>query len=466
MQHSPGDGWTGVLPELLGLGYIKKLIPGWLLLLLFLSGCSQVMQIIKTPTLGAETKALPTPSQVGELQETPALETPTRQVTTATAAPGIEAVPDQSKLLKVWLPPQFDPNSGSLAGELLKGRLQAFIEEHPDIQIEVRIKALEGPGGLLDSLVTASAAAPQALPDLVALSRPLLEKAALKGLVYSLDGLTTVLDQGDWYGYAREMAYLQQSTFGLPFAGDALIFVYQPFEDTEPPKTWNRLMEYPGTLAFSAADPEALFTLAQYQAAGGIIQDGQGRPALDAETLAKVLNIYINAVQAGRVSDRLSQFETQEQVWKAFQEGQFSMAVTWASLYWNSKDIAATLIPTPDDNTYTLAAGWSWALASPQTEKRGLSAELAEYLVESDFLAHWSEAGGFLPPRAAALELWQAETLRSLASDLSTSAHLIPSGDVLSSLGPALQQAVLQVLRQEKKPGEAAQAAVESLGNP
>jgi len=466
MQHSPGDGHIKVSPELLGLGGIKKLLSVWLFLLLFLSGCSQILQIIKTPTLSAATEALPTPSGVGKLQETPALETPTSQVTTATATSGIEAAPDQSKLLKVWLPPQFDPNSGTPAGELLKGRLQAFAEEHPGIQIEVRIKALEGPGGLLDSLVTASAAAPQALPDLVALSRPLLEKAALKGLVYSLDGLTTVLDQEDWYGYARELAYLQQSTFGLPFAGDALIFVYQPSEDTQPPKTWNRLMEYPGILAFSAGDPEALFTLAQYQAAGGNIQDEQGRPALDAEILAKVLNIYINAVQTGRVSDRLSQFETQEQVWKAFQEGQFSMAVTWASLYWNAKDTSAILIPTPDGNSYTLATGWSWALASPQTEKRDLSAELADYLVESDFLAHWSEAGGFLPPRAAALELWQAEASRSLATDLSVSAHLIPSGDVLSSLGPVLQQAVLQVLRQEKTPVDAAQAAVESLGNP
>jgi len=448
---------------------MKKGYGGFLLLLLFLAGCSQILSAVKSPFSSSQVtlpEMTPTLSGASGLAETPVSETPTSQVIPEIVTPTPETLPDQSQVLKVWLPPQFDSNSGKPAGDVLKAQLQAFVEEHPGIQIEVRIKALDGPGGLLDSLITASAAAPQALPDLVALSRPLLEKAALKGLIYSYDGLTTVLGQEDWYGYAREMAYLQQSTFGLPFAGDTLIFAYQPSEGIEPPQTWNRLLEYPGVLAFSASDPEALFTLAQYQSAGGKIQDEQGRPALDVEVLAKVLNVYINAVQAGRVSDRLSQFETQEQVWKVFQEGQFTMAVTWASLYLNARDTAVIQIPTPDNISYTLATGWTWAIASPQAEKRGLSAALAEFLVESDFLARWSETAGFLPPRASALELWQAEIPRSITRDVSASAHLIPSGDILSSLGPVLQQAVLQVLRQEKTPLEAAQVAVQSLGNP
>ncbi len=432
-----------------------------LLIPVFLAACSQVFSIDKTPVLPSPTTGIetaPTQTEASGLPETPTLLTATEMVT-----PSAEAVPDEGTVLNVWVPPQFDPNSGTPAGELFKDRLQAFEEEHPGTRIEVRIKALDGPGGLLDSLVTSSAAAPEALPDLVALSRPLLEKAALRGLVYSFDGLSTVLNQEDWYGYARDLAYLQQSTFGLPFAGDALVLVYQPQEEIEPPRTWNRVLEYPGALAFAAADPAALFTLAQYQSAGGKIQDEQGRPALDAAILSEVLNIYTNALQAGRVSDRLTQLITQEQVWNAFQEGQYTMAATWASLPLIAKDTNAILIPTPDGISYTLATGWAWAIASPQSQNRELSAALAEYLVESDFLAHWSEAGGFLPPRAGALELWEEEMPRSLVSDLSTSAHLIPPGDIISSVGPALQQSVLQVLRQEKTPAEAAQEAVDSL---
>jgi multiple sugar transport system substrate-binding protein len=427
-----------------------------------LAACSQIFVVKNTPDIPTPTPLIETVT--AQLETDNVTEPPPGLTATEGVTPSAEPTLDSRALLRVWVPPQFDPNAGTPAGEMFKARLQAFEDEHPGTQVEVRVKALDGPGGLLDSLVTASAAAPGALPDLVALSRPLLEKAALRGLVYASDDFSTALKQEDWYGYARELAYVQQSTFGLPFAGDALVLVYQPQEETEPPRTWNSILEYPGTLAFAAADPEALFTLAQYQSTGGKIQDSQGRPVLEAETLADVLGIYTNALQAGRVSDRLSQFSTQEQVWEAYQAGGYTMAATWASSPLESKETATLLIPTPEGVSYTLATGWAWAVASPQSQKRELSAALAEYLVESDFLAHWSEAGNFMPPRANALELWQDELSRSLIRDVSSSAHLIPSGDIISSLGPVIQQAVLQILRQEKTPSEAAQEAADSLG--
>ncbi|HEX9012650.1 MAG TPA: hypothetical protein VF813_04005, partial [Anaerolineaceae bacterium] len=75
----------------------------------------------------------------------------------------------------LWLPPQFDPAADTEAGRLLKDRLQAFGKQEPGVNIDVRIKASSGPGGLLESLTAASAAAPDAVPSLVALSRSDLE---------------------------------------------------------------------------------------------------------------------------------------------------------------------------------------------------------------------------------------------------------------------------------------------------
>ncbi len=111
---------------------------------------------------------------------------------------------------------------------LLQARLDEFQRRNPRVSIETRVKAVSGPGGLLDSLTTASAAAPQALPDLVALPRDLLETAALKGLLLPLDNLTTALDDPDWYAYAASLARLQKNIYGLPFAGDALVLGYHP----------------------------------------------------------------------------------------------------------------------------------------------------------------------------------------------------------------------------------------------
>jgi hypothetical protein len=73
------------------------------------------------------------------------------------------------------------------------------------------VKALDGTGGLLDALVSANAAAPLALPDLVLLPRPLLESAALKGLLHPYDGLSSLMDDPSWFDYARQLAHFKSS---------------------------------------------------------------------------------------------------------------------------------------------------------------------------------------------------------------------------------------------------------------
>jgi ABC-type glycerol-3-phosphate transport system substrate-binding protein len=373
--------------------------------------------------------------------------------------------------LVVWLPPEFDPESGTPGGDLLKTRLEDFEELSPGVRIEVRVKAPEGPGGLLESLTTASTAAPLALPDLIALPRPQLESAALKGLIYPYDELTTVLDSPDWYEYARQLARLQNSTFGLPFAGDALMLTYRPALVIQPPLDWAETLAISGTLAFPAADPEALFTLAEYQSAGGPVEDEQGIPTLDAGILAQVLTFFHQAEQVGVMPYWLTQYESYDQVWETFSQGQFSMTIAWASRHFNDSDnlslrVDGGLIPTSDGLPFTLATGWVWALATTQPDRQALSVQLAEFLVDEAFLAEWTEASGLLPPRSLALESWKNASFRDLADQVALSAQLFPSTDVLSSLGPVLEEATTVVLKQQAVPVTAAQDAVDTLNNP
>jgi ABC-type glycerol-3-phosphate transport system substrate-binding protein len=102
----------------------------------------------------------------------------------------------------IWLPPQFATTSDSAAGEILQSRLDEFSAEQSGIRIQVRVKPVDGPGGLLDTLTTASAAAPLALPDLIALPRPMLETAALKGLLHPYNDL---IPEPDWFEYAGSL---------------------------------------------------------------------------------------------------------------------------------------------------------------------------------------------------------------------------------------------------------------------
>ena len=397
--------------------------------------------------------------------------TPGVPITPSPATPVVEAAtvtPSGPLSLRIWLPPDFDPNSETPAGKILQDRLDEFTSRRPGSHIEVRVKETDGPGGLLDSLTTANAAAPLALPDLVALPRPALETAALKGLVHPFTDLADPIDAPEWFAYAQQLARLQDSTFGIPFAGDAMVLAYRPSLLTQPPQDLTSSLSSSGPLAFPAADPQALFTLALYQAAGGSIRDEQGRPLLQADILEEVLKFYQDGSEAEFTPFWLSQLQTDDQAWKEFTEQRAPQVVTWMSRYLSADqaDMAAAPLPTLEGNDFTLANGWVWALASPNAERQRLGAELAEFLSDADFLAEWTAATGYLPPRASGLENWRDAALQALARQVAQSAQLFPAGDLLASLAPVLQQATIEVLKKQTDPKTAAQNAAKSLAVP
>lgn len=434
---------------------------GWMLLLLVISlaGCDVLGSLSGTP-------AAVTPTLVRE--ETPgAASTPQPETPSETEAP--PQLPEVITL-HLWLPPEFDPNDGTPAGNLLKARLEEFAALNPGVSIDVRLKAVQGAGGLLESLVTASAAAPLALPDLVALPRPLLESAALKGLIYPFDTATVSLEGDSWYDYARQLGYLQTTLFGLPFAGDALALVYRP-DVLSAPRDWQTMLNGNQVLVFPAADPNAYFTLALYLAQGGVLQDEEGRPALTERALLTVLEYYQQAGGANLMPFWLTQSETDGQAWATFTAEQHPMLVTWLSHYLAEQrtasiNLALTALPTTNRADFTLASGWNWALASADPASRELSTRLAEYLVDEAFLAAWTQLAGYLPPRPEALRRWTDTTLRGVMEQIARSAQLVPPTDVLASLGPLLEQAAVDVLKAESTPQTAVQTALEQLNAP
>lgn len=370
--------------------------------------------------------------------------------------------------LQIWVPPQFDPSTDSPASQILQARLDEFTDQRSRVYIDVRVKAVSGPGGLLDSLSTASAAAPLALPDLIALPRTSLEAAALKGLVFPYDGLSASMEADDWYDYARQLAELQNTTFGLPFAGNALVMLYRPGEISQTPTNWASLLEVDDILTFPADDQQALFTLAQYLAAGGQIRDTEGRPTLELNQLTEVLTFFQAAQDVGIMPFWLTQYTNDDQSWGAYLDNRSNLVISWISRYLSEMpvDSNATTLPTPDRQPFTLANGWVWALSNPDPERLALSVELAEFLTSPDFLAEWVSAAGYLPPRVDALDGWTSTTLRMLLDKVAKSAKVIPPSDLLAAISPALHQATLDVLKDQADAATAARSAVNKLENP
>jgi ABC-type glycerol-3-phosphate transport system substrate-binding protein len=408
--------------------------------------------------------ATPSPTQDTPLPEITLTPTVTPIATQEITDPPVEG----PVTLRMWVPPQFDPQNDSPEGALFQARLDEFISRKPNVNIEVRVKAVEGYGGILDTLSTANTAAPLALPDLVALPRYGLETAANSGVLHPYDGLTTILDDPDWYGFARQLSHLSNSTFGIPFAGDALLMAYRPEVLGDPPTDWAESLVITSTMAFPAADPESLFTLVQYQSLGGPILDESEQPVLDTVILTNVLTYYQQASATELMPFWLTQYETDEQAWEAYNQAQADMVITWASRYFKTAlaDTSAVPIATFDGAPFTLADGWAWALTTNDPDRQLLAAQLAEFLTTSEYLSAWTAAAGLIPPRPSALADWMHIPSQTLVNKIAPTAQLIPSQEIVSVYGPILQQATVSVLKAEADPITAAENAVGKLTNP
>jgi ABC-type glycerol-3-phosphate transport system substrate-binding protein len=362
--------------------------------------------------------------------------TPLPAVPTATAlfptlTPTVHVSPI---VLRVWVPSRFDPQKDTL----LQARLDSFLESHPGLKIDVRVKEETGAASLLESLLVTSSAAPSALPDLVALPREDLESAAAAGVIQPVDGLKIALDKPGWALSARALGHVQNTAYGLPFALDALVLASSV---PEPVTNWVDVV-LEGPLAFNVHD--ASFPLALYLAAGGTLIDDQGKPALDETILARVLALF--------AQETVVPLESDEAVWQSFgQAGGF--AVGWATDLTRRDQPGARIeaLPGFEDSSATLVTGWVWAVASLDADRQKLAVELAEWLTAEEFVGAWDESSGYLSPRSDAR--WEA---------VLASGRVMPSSDLLIVIGPALEEAVASVLA-GVSPELAARTAVEAL---
>jgi len=379
--------------------------------------------------------------------------------------PTVETTPEPVTSLTLWVPPEMDPSLGTDASMMLANRLQLFSDLHDGMEINVRVKAASGAGGLLDALEATSAAAPDALPDLIAFTRPDMESAALKGLISSLEAFTEIPDDSDWYSFTRDLALLQGETYGFPFAADALALVYRPESIPDFPGTWSGILESNAVLVFPVDSDQSLFQLVLYLAEGGMIQDNQRRPTLQIDDLTEVFQLIEDGVESGTFPKSLIQYQTSEQVWAAFQEGEADLVVTWLSNLLKEKSADASVLPlfTASEGGVSIGTGLIWAVSTHNESRQAIAIDLGEFLIQSDFLAEWCLAAGYIPPRPSSLEGWTNQVLRSTVSQIALMTKMYPPNDIISTLGPILREGTRQIMQDKVDPVLAAQEAVDSL---
>ncbi len=399
--------------------------------------------------------------------ETPSQATP--PVIPPTITPEATEASPASMQLVLWLPASLAPDRTTQAGILLAERLARFEETHPEISLQVRLKAETGPAGLLESLIAAAAAAPAALPDAVLLDPGGLSTAAFKGLTVPLNGLLAPPSEPEWYAYAVEAAKVDGVVFGLPAGAEAQVLAYRTDAYASPPLAWSDLVDSQLPFLFPAADPSASFTLAQLLAARARLYDDAGRPTLDQPALLNVLGFYQAARAAGALPLSARQYASVAETWRVFKEGRVLAAEARLRpflLEGNPAIHAAAPLPTYDGRGISLVWCWSWAVVTRDPARQQAVARVLEWLMDPEFLASWTLAAGLLPSTTMSLQGWPTGAAASLASRLVTAAVPAPPAETTGIFGPALQQAVQGVLSGQSTPEEAAQAAAQALVMP
>lgn len=379
---------------------------------------------------------------------------PTEAPGTATIEPGTTV--NGPVVLRVWLPPQFNPNTDSTAASLLKQRLATFEADHPGYEVEIRMKAEEGEADLLNSLAITSMAAPEALPDLVALPRAALEAAAQKRLVQPVHNMSADFQSMEWYAYARDLGKVDGIMYGLPFAGDALVIMYRP--ELVWIKNWDSILLSESHLIFAGADPQAQVGLALYVSAGGELQDAQGKPTLDQETLSQVLELFAKGLSAGVFPNASTNIAVEQQVMQEYRARRSEMVIAHYSQFRADQDGLLQPLMGLDVEHLTLATGWVWAFPSQRSETHPMAAELAKYLMADDFLPRWVIESRYLPTYPSSVTPPAGES----AAAVIQAAQLAPPNNVMQTLGPLMQEAIKRVLDGEQ-PEAVARSVIEKL---
>lgn len=438
-----------------------------LILVLLLSGCD-LFSGEKGPTETASP-----PSVTSTVAPRPpfgfGLPAPTVTKAPSTATPE----PDVTKLV-MWTTEEYAPNNETPGGTVLLEQIQAFQQANPSVTVEVILKKKSGPGGLLDFLTTASAAAPSALPDVITLSLADMHKANQANLLYPLDDLISPELLADRFDFATSLTRIDDKTMGILYRADLQHLVYDTTLVEAAPTSWFNIYHSGTPFVFS---PEALkdgandVILIQYLGAQGTLTDEQGQVALDPLALARALRFLEQAHEEGAVSAAILILKEDHNAWSEFRNGNTGIVQVPASLYLADRgqfpraQFAPVPIRPPDSSSEpgppTVGHGWALCVTTADPQRQSLAAELIEHLLAPENSGHWTQTVGYLPTRRAALEAWDpTDPYVPFIRDLLERAAPTPPPDVAGIIGPPLTSALREVLTGSATAREAADKAV------
>jgi ABC-type glycerol-3-phosphate transport system substrate-binding protein len=438
-----------------------------------LTACSTPDEPTATPSAEA------TPAQAAA-QNAATQPSPAAQPDEPTATPSAEAVTitdtDEALVLTVWRTDALLAAENEVGQAAFTEELSEFDESFPNIQVDIRTKRVEGPGGILDYLRTAPPVAPAVMPDVILINRPGLTRALGDELIVPFGQVPggEALGMG-FYPVAEELATVNGTLTGIPYVltTDHAVYRTTLFTDVVP-NQFSVLLEQeaetpiPFTFAAGPVTGVSRTLLTQYLAAGGTLTDEEGNLTLDADPLTDVLTFYAEANELGIINPAVFQYATGDEVWGQYLTGQASLATVPARRYLLERDevrtTGLTTIPTTTGEPNALIEGLYWAIVTRDPERQAAAVTLVDFLLDPINQGEFTQAAGWLPSQPAAMIVWGSDDpYTAFGGTLLEGGTPLPEPSVRSSAGDALQEALEAVLLNGVLPAQAANAAVATI---
>jgi ABC-type glycerol-3-phosphate transport system substrate-binding protein len=376
----------------------------------------------------------------------------------------------ESPTLRVWWPDALAPTSNQKASLMLADYVDTFRATIPELTIETRLKKAQDSGGIIETLKTASAVAPDALPDITLLRRNDVLAAVDAGLIQPIHGLVTSAILGDLYPTALDLGRVDGTLYSLAYTLDVEMIAYRPVVLNGSFARFSDVLKNNQKFVFPAGVTEGLsdVLLLQYVSAGGTMNElVQGKP--NANALLTVLTFYKQAVDAGIIDRSVLDYARPDDYLFQLAQGKFDAGMITSTQYLNQlsngQSLEAAPIPLAEGEPSTVLNGWMWVVVTKDKDQQALALRFIEWMLEANRLSSYSREINMLPARRAAMRLWNAGTFTDLANRLMANARL-PLANGNATTLRAMENALAAVISGQRTPEEAVSDVVEQGQRP
>ena len=328
-----------------------------------------------------------------------------------------EQPPDQSTPIRVWWPEAlYRENQAATIDNL-------FAEfDNSNIQIESRIYEMNVDGqSVIAQLNLTQAVAPDAVPDIILMSRTEMLNAVLASSVavppnddmftilpvelQNIEAWETRVILNQIIPLSSDLVALGEingTLYGLPYLANIQHMVTTSSE-ISPPSTIGEMLEADVSILFPGRPVSGQsvnnMVLAIYSSFGGDLIDDNNVPSLDEAALEATLQWLKNAIDSNIITDGLMDYRTPADYTAQILDQSTDIALVTSNQYLNQADLqnlSIFAIPTGTE-PMIYVDGWVWVLITQDADRQLDARDFVGWLFETDQLVDVALALNYIP---------------------------------------------------------------------